>query len=351
MPLLEELRGPGFNNEALDFFLLRSVLSGELGLERLRKLEWSPYVTDDMAERLLAVPVGEGNGVRELRLRGGDERLSPVVGRILGTMPKIRELELSETEVSAGDLSGLQGTARLTRLSVKPGEDSNVDLAKLMASRPEITSELEVLNLEGRTFQDHGNQSQSPDELSDLLSRLPKTLKSLNINTATIHPSHLSELGRLCGHLTELRLGPGLTFRELESLLIPGLENDEFAEDEREDGGVGIASKYMTVLSPIADAVAICRLRRRLASVPANNPMGVREGRKLKLRYLDIRSMDIEEQRKVKGSVLLGECCAGLEVIELSESVYLTDERMGRVLGSVGWGVRCRGGRCWIERK
>jgi hypothetical protein len=341
MPLLEELRGPGFHNEGLDLYLLRSLLDGEFGMDRLNVLEWGPYVTDEMLKMLTSVPAGTSNSIRILRLRGGDERLTPVVRKLLGTMPRIQKLDLSETEVTAEALSGLQPTARLTNLSIKPSEDSNAGLAKFMACHPSITNALEVLNLEARTFQQAQSQNQNPDDLSNLLSELPSTLKSLNISTSTIHPSNLSSLSRLCTHLTELRIGPGLRLRELEQLLIPGLEPDEFEPEE--DGG-GIASKYLPVLSSIADAVAVCRLRRRLNTIP---PSCRTSGGKL--RYLDIRSMDVEEQRRLKTSVLLGE--SKLEIVEFSESVYLTDERMGRVLGSVGWGVRCRGGRCWIERK
>lgn len=343
MPQLERLRGPGFCNEELDSWLLASIVTGEPGMNRLRSLEWGPYITNTMLEKLTSLSASSGNWITKLKLRGGDERLTPVVRKLLATMPRLQQLDLSETEVSAEALCGITKTAKLTHLSLKPGETSTAALAHFIASHPSIMRSLQVLSLESRAFSQSQQQTQNPDTLSNLLSYLPSTLKSLNISSLTIQPSNLSQISKLCTHLTELAVGPGLQFRELEQLLVPGLkphDSHEGLEDES-----GIASKYIAVLSPIADALAICQLRRRLNSIPAHTTTNATE-----LRYLDIRRMDADEQRRLKTSVLLGNVCTGLRIIEISESVYLSEERMGRVVGSVGWGVRCRGGRCWVER-
>jgi hypothetical protein len=340
MSLLEILRGPGFCNEELDLHILIFVLQGTFS--RLRTLEWGPYITDSMLEALEAAPAYSSNTTTNLRLRGGDEGLTSIVPKLLSTMPLIQNLDLSSTDVTTDALSCIPHAARLTHLNLKPSEEVKTGLTHFMSSLPSITSSLKVLNLNGPM---NFPQNQNPDDLSKLLAHLPPTLKSLDMSSCVIYPSNISEIRRLCTHLDELSIGAGLRFRELEPILLPNVEI-EVEEDEQEEGSPTTTSKYLTVLAPIADAVAICKLRRRL------NTLSVKATEDIPppLKYLDIRSMALPEQRKLKMSVLLSSTTT-LEIIEFSEEVYLTDERMPKIFGAVGWKLRCRAGRCWIVRK
>lgn len=333
--MVETLRGPGFCNKELDLYVLRCVLGGRL--KRLRVLEWSPHITDSMLQELEAAPTCSANAIRSLKFRGGDVRLTNVMKRLLSTMPALQELT---TDVGTEALFGIPATARLICIHLKSSEEVMMGVGNFMSSRPEITSSLKVLNF------NRPNLPQRPylEEYANFLVHTPKTVISLDLSSCILSPPNVLEVRSLCTHLEELSIGAGLRFLELERILLPNVElegEDNVAEHEEGDA----ALKFLTVQTPITDAVAICKLRCRLNTVEVKS-----EKETPRLRYLDIRSMAMEEQRKLKMSVLLGGCCPHLRIVEFSEEVYLTDERMPRVFGAVGWRVRCRGRRCWIER-
>lgn len=334
---LEILRGPGFCIEALDSLVLGGVIEG--CWTRLGALDWGAYVTDSMLETLEATPT-HTNSLRRLKLRGGDGRLTPVVRKLLRVVPFIQHLDLSGTEIDTEVLLALPPSARLRSLNLKPCQASKTGLTKVMLERPEVLGDLECLRFDGLALE--RNYDKDPDELTALLSRLPPTLLSLDLSYNVVENSHISELRKLCGHLRELRIGAGLHIWELETLLLPHLN---LRNNINLDQDNGMASKYLT---PIADAVAICKLRQRINFTTPNAETHYKVP---KIAYLDIRSMDIEEQRKLKMSVLLGDACPELRVVEFAEEMYLTDERMGKVFGAVGWRLVCRGGRCWIRRR
>ena len=114
-------------------------------------------------------------------------------------------------------------------------------------------------------------------------------------------------------NLEELSIGTGLHFRDLERLFLDSSaefeEKTDATESEDDD-------KLSPTLSTMHTAVAICKLRLRLNSTPTPLP---KQSRLQKLDYLDIRSMDVLEQRKVKKSILLGAHSEKLRIIELSE--------------------------------
>lgn len=337
LPLLETLHGPGASNELLDSQLLDLVFRGRF--PRLKSLEWAFCpIAEHVLEELTAIPATMLSLVRRVKLRGGDGNLTSIFERLLSLTPRIQHLDISATTINVDVLSAIPRTAKLTHLILSPSEGLANVLMEFLRSHPETRSSLQVLHFRG---QPNGprNEDGDRDDITSLLPLLPTTLKSLDLSPFPTSPSQLSSLPTT---ISELKIGPDLPFHELEKLLLPDLDNepDPDAEAPRAE------SKFNAVLAPITDAVAICKLRRRVNFVPPHS-----RRRFERLRYLDISAMETSEQRKIMGSVVLG-AGSGVGIVEVGEGVYLEGSaRMRRVVGSVGWKVRWREGRCWVERQ
>jgi len=149
-------------------------------------------------------------------------------------------------------------------------------------------------------------------------------------------------------NLEELSIGTGLHFRDLERLYLDSSvefgEETDATESEEDD-------KSSPTLSTVHTAIAICKLRLRLNSTPLP-----KKSRLQKLDYLDIRGMDVLEQRKIKQSILLGAHSEKLRTIELSEE-GLSGMGVGNareirnVVESVGWKVERWGRRAVLVRE
>ena len=104
------------------------------------------------------------------------------------------------------------------------------------------------------------------------------------------------------------------------------------------------------MLDPMKQAVAITKLRERLASISPSQTALVKK--KSRLRYLDISRMRMEEIWKISRSVLLGAESIPLETIVINDSAFdLTDcKELTKTCASVGWTARGIGKSRWIER-
>ena len=71
---------------------------------------------------------------------------------------------------------------------------------------------------------------------------------------------------------------------------------------------------------------------------------------KSSLRYLNLGSMDVEEQGRITNSVLLGEQSKPLELIVVS-GIESEDYRvLGKLSGACGWKDKWFNGMVWVER-
>jgi hypothetical protein len=98
--------------------------------------------------------------------------------------------------------------------------------------------------------------------------------------------------------------------------------------------------KHHAVLGPLEIAVAVCTLRARINSASFSDPRST-------LRYLDLSGMSVDEQEKLRSTVLLG---TGLEIIEVSEAMMMRFVGLERLWTAVGWECINEGHRCWFQR-
>jgi hypothetical protein len=200
-----------------------------------------------------------------------------------------------------------------------------------------------VLDGSGVTF--------NKQETSSILENLPPTLRSLNLDSSMMASNHVTLLQKLSRHLEELKIGNGLTMNDVEAMVLGPCFKFHPANTRR-SLNVARNSKdapgQELVLGPMRDAVAVCKLRRRLASVsPIATKIYVEKSR---LRYLNLGSMDEEEQGRITNSVLLGEQSKPLELIVVSgikSKDYLV---LGKVSEGCGWKDKWFNGMVWVKK-
>jgi hypothetical protein len=149
-----------------------------------------------------------------------------------------------------------------------------------------------------------------------------------------------------CSQLEELSVGGELTVSDLEDVILGG--GYTFDEMLGADSPPTMG-KYGTIMGPMEDAIALCRLRKRLNSViPRSQRNRTVSGSRL--RYLDLSSMTQLEQAKIAKSVLLSPQSMPLETIELSGICHEDFGSLREMIGAVRWRAKWVGSRFWIER-
>ena len=263
---------------------------------------------------------------------------------ILPRCPKLRFLDVSYTNVNCEILLAISSKARMTHLILSHCQSlSGRKLAEFLTTHPAVKDSLVVLDCSGVSIYNY--EPLDNQDITNILSYLPQTLRSLNLAGSNISRSHLPYLRDACRQLEELSVGGELTVSDLEDVILGSgyTFEDMYGEDFSPSAG-----KYETVMGPMEDAVALCRLKKRLNSVTPRS----QRNRKVpgsKLRYLDLSSLARLEQSKIARSVLLGAQSMPLGIIELSGICHEDFGSLRRIGGAVGWRAKWVGSRFWIE--
>ncbi|CAG8983071.1 hypothetical protein HYALB_00006099 [Hymenoscyphus albidus] len=361
MPRLRDLKTPlEWSHEAysgiepqLDIHILQRLPRGQF--PSLTTLEWGPTITPEFMCYLGRCRKGVETQVRRMVVRSTDIEITTAVRLLLETMPRVQDLDFTTSNVDLAEaLSGLCGGSKLRSL-VTTLKDSHAipSISKFMASNPEIFDQLETLHLLYKASHTETPQPDTTEDISTIISLLPPTLLSLNLTGIPLSPSHLSLLVHHCPFLEELTLDTGIHLEDLETILLPPhtiTGESTFRPPSPLQGPQEeeIESKYNTVLEPMAKAIAICKLRRRINSFSlAPHPPTI--GYLSRVRYLCIEAMSRYEQKKLFTLLLLSEFSGCLERIVVGEWA-VADGLFGGVCESVGWRYRRRGRICWVER-
>ena len=267
-----------------------------------------------------------------------------IFSKVLPIFPGLRALDLSSTPVDPAPLLALDSRASLQYLRISSCQDNDTStLAHFISTHPAVRSSLVVLDATGVRFGEQGTGA--------ILQNLPSTLRSLNLSSSTMTANHVPRLQKLCQHLKELSVGHGLTMDNVEAAILSPYFNFDADVTCRsiDEASSKEASEHALILGPIRDAIAFCNIRRRLASVSQHS---LRTGtRRSHVRYLDLSSMDVEEQGRITNSVLLGEHSIPLEVIAVSDINQQDYRVLGKLCGRLGWRDRWANEMIWVERK
>jgi hypothetical protein len=342
--------------------LLRTVFFETLSLETL---EITGKLSDsiDAADSVMAVFFSKQDSeyvcnVTNLTFRAETPASTFILWNLLPRCPKLRKLDVRHTAVDMEALRSIPETVRLVHLDISHCECLvGSELAQFLTSHPVVKDSLISLHCEIDDYSEERGEAAelAEEDIHRILEELPVTVRSLHLGGSVMSKAHLSSLRNLCeqGQLEELGIGAGLMMRDIEGVILGSRhEFDEVEEDDESSLGSFSDPKdeCSAVLDPMRQAVAITKLRERLASISPSQTALIKK--KSGLRYLDISRMRMDETSKILRSVLLGAESIPLETIIIDDSAFdLTDfKELMKTCASVGWTARGIRKSRWIQR-
>jgi len=310
-PGLKEFLAQEYIDDDLSADVLRKLF---LGLDNLKALDFCGCTSAKFREAFTSV------SSEDWPSRPSIERLSfhkcmtlpaTVFEAILPRFPRLTHLDVAGTRITDTALMSIPETARLTHLNLAKCTLLSAETVLDFLTNHPAARELVFLSLaaDARTDQLFG-----PEDISQLLPVLPKTLKSLSLKGGKMDESHMELLRPLTKHLEELAIGRGVTLQQINRLFVP----DE-PEDETED------------------------IEMQVDWVPHT------------LKYLDLSDMWSGE---LDITYMFGNECAILKsfseplaVVELAEDIFKRVNKSLPVLEQVGWRTSECGVRGWMVRQ
>ncbi|MCJ1312191.1 hypothetical protein MMC25_005865 [Agyrium rufum] len=237
---------------------------------------------------------------------------SSALESLLSRMPGLTHLDLCHTRVTNTALASIPASAHLSHLNLARCSTIKGDkTAEFLTNHPACSS-LVYLNLASDITR---NRLLWETDLTALLPRLPRSLRSLNINGAKIALQHVIYLQAVSKHLEELSMAHAdLTLQNINSLFYPTSTLDNLEE--------------------IAGAMA--------EWIPST------------LKYIDltgITAMKDPGTLFTRSCLLLGRTSEPLQVIEFGESVIAQLKNTKPTGERLGWKAFELGRRGWYARQ
>ena len=342
-PLLREFRANDQIQSLLSSKVLRKLFCSLSHIERLDLSGCNSSTFTEACSEAICGDLETTPTLMSLNLAGCNTFSPGFFEALLPQLPVLQHLDLSSTQISVNALSSIPATARLTHLNIS--HCYNLDgpgTVEFLTKHP-ATKALVYLNVEAN--QTLEERCLSEKDISRLLAHLPMTLKTLNLKGSAMTSTHVPLLSPLMAQLDEICLGAHLKLSDIEQSIFkaPGPEIQGQEPGSHEEETEEMESKYETILTPMEEAIAICKLRQRINSGPEGPSQS-------SLKYLDISSLPVMEQGRIRTSVLLGPQSRPLEVIEVSEKVMRKFGILNKVCKAVGWEVKSVGRRYWLRR-
>ena len=279
--------------------------------------------------------------ITNLNLEGCHDLPPIVFETLLPQLPRLKTLIASRTQITDQALLSIPSTAQLITLSINNCPFlSGFGISSFVAQHPAART-LDTLY----AATDPAINPMLEEDVTRILSKAPSTLQCLDLRNSLMTPRNVPLLRRLVTQLKDLRVGSQLSMQDIESLyLAPEVATEQAVSIPLE---VPPASNFKdnVVLEPMARAVAICNLRTRLRSTPS-----LPIDQQPRLRSLDISSLPIAEQGKLRTSVLLGPHARYLHAISVSGDVVGKFEILKRVVKAVGWCLLDATSCCMVMR-
>lgn len=325
------------------------------GLPHLEALELSGCDTWLFGQKCLATIDRElkmTQSLRDINLAGCINLPARCFSLLLSQSPALQYLNVSNTGITSSDLARIPPSARLIYLNISCCRSMDAGLVNFL-TRHSSTKVLEQLLFEQPLVgdrQQHNIWYPNEQDISLILASLPATLKTLDLSGSAMDSSHLPLLKVLSLQLHELSIGYGLQLSEVEKIFFDSsiLDSEDIGDDSDSSGICVEEDNKLSsrmVLNPMEEAIAVCKLRTRVNSVPEPST------KRSTLRYLDISCVSLSQQRAIKISVLLGPQSAPLNTIVLADSLPHTSFLSSRVFGALGWEIRHSRSWLWLTRK
>jgi len=158
--------------------------------------------------------------IRRVGFHGCPTLPPPIFMTLLPRLSRLTHLDLSHTQITDPGLWLIPETARLTHLSLsRCNRLKGHNVVKFLTEHPAARN-LIVLHL---LYETSKYRLINDEDVDDLLPRLPKTLRVLNISGAKIQSCHVPLLRRLAKQLEELSIGfADLSIDDVNTIITPG---------------------------------------------------------------------------------------------------------------------------------
>ncbi|KAK0626790.1 hypothetical protein B0T14DRAFT_423491 [Immersiella caudata] len=305
-PALQEFLAQEYIDDDLSAEVLKKLF---LGLENIKAVDFCGCTSLKFREAFSNVVSEEWPSIPSLERVSFHKCMtlpSAVFERILPCLPKLTHLDVAGTRITDAALMSIPHSARLTHLNLAKCKLLSARIVLDFLRNHPAAQNLVFLSVatDART-----DQLLGPEDITELLLNLPKTLKSLSLKGAKMDDSHMDLLRPHTKHLEELAIGRGVKLQQVNRLFVP---------DETDDTNM------------------------QVDWVPHT------------LRYLDLSDMwsgDLDLTYMFGNEcALLKSFSEPLTVVELAEDVFKRVNKSLPVLERVGWRTSECGVRGWMVR-
>ena len=304
-------------HEHVDEELSVDIISKVFSLPLMQALDFCACSSRPFAEaftsvtRQLSTPL---TSLKRLSLHECATLQEPVFEALLPLLPNLTHLDMAHTLVNDKALLSIPPTARITHLNLERCTHlTGPGVVKFLTTHPAAKDRTVYLNLAADASR---HRLLAADDVSNLLSSLPASLRSLNLGGAKLNASHIPALRQLSTHVEEL-----------------GLRGAN--------------------LSLSTDIVRLFKSSSSSSSSPEKTTTND-EPHQSTLRYIDLSSIPSVTQLSLSYSPtsLLDTSTLPLEVIELGSDVLAPiQKRTGNARGKLEWVVKELGRRGWYVRQ
>ena len=306
-PHLQEFLGQEYIDDDLDANVLWKLLSGLPRLQALDLCGCSSVRFKESFNSVLGLEWPPQLSITRLSLHKCLTLPSSVFEAILPRLSNLTHLDVTGTRITDKALTSIPASARITHLNLaKCKLLSARTVIDFLASHPAVGNHLILLSLASDA---RSHQLLDADDVSELLSILPRSLKSLSLKGSKMIKFHINLLLPLTKHLEELALGRGLKIEYINSLFLP-------------DESLGVEAQ--------------------LAWVPHS------------LKYLDLSDFWGGE---LDMSFLFGSHCGilkkysePLDVVEVADDAFRRLTKSPATVARMGWRISECGSRTWLVR-
>jgi hypothetical protein len=225
-PYLQEFLAQEYIDDDIDVHVLQKLF---FGLPRLRALDFCGCSSVAFKNAFVALQSSEWPEelpIARLSLHKCLTLPYQTLETILPRLKHLTHLDVAGTRMTDKALASIPLTARITHLNLaKCTLLSTRMVLDFLAQHPAV-KELVYLSL---ATDARSHQLLDIEDVTEVISVLPKTLKSLSLKGSKMAKSHISQLRPLTKHLEELALGRGLELEDINGLFVPDSEEEQMA--------------------------------------------------------------------------------------------------------------------------
>jgi hypothetical protein len=308
-PNLQEFLAQEYIDDELDPRVLRKLF---FGLPRLQALDLCGCSSTSFKSAISSLMTEQWPSELSMRRLSMHKCLglpSSFFERVLPLLKHATHLDLAGTRVTDRALASIPKRARITHLNLARCRELTADgVISFLGTHSAVKDSLVYLSLATDAA---SHQLLDVEDVSALLTVLPKTLRSLSLKGSKMDPSHIELLIPLTKHLEELTLGRCVSLPEINAFFGPATDAD--------------------------------------GDTPVNWVPST-------IKYLDLSDMwsgelDLSYLFGVNESVLLTRLSEPLTVIEIAEEVSRRLAKKPSALRGSGWRKSELGARTWLVRE